>query len=192
MNRTFIKANVGLLLIALPIPLLLIPARTPIGGAPGIATLVHLLSGASPGFVILIFNLFCFLLAGFFCGWKFGGQTLYAACFLSLVIEMAHRLFPAYALLMPWQQWGAQTVASILMGWGLWWAIQTGFAPAGTAALATIFKKLWHWPIIYSLWGMDFGISVATGMTMGMMTGVRTFFGACVMYLTMTILKGIL
>lgn len=184
-----LKAHLGLLLIAVPIPLLLIPAATPIGGAPGLSVLLHLLTGFAPGLLLLGINLACFLFASFVLGWRSGAKTLYAAFFLSAAVEVTHRLAPHYAIADPAMQWLAQAAASVLLGLGLAMAMEEGFAPAGTAALAASFQKLWRWPVVASLWGMDFGISAGTALAMNFLAGLRTFFGACVMYLVMLIYK---
>lgn len=180
-----LKGHFGLLLIALPIPLLLIPSATPIGGAPGLSVLLHLLTGFSPGGLLFGINLACFLFAGLVMGWSFGARTLYAAFFLSAAVEATHRLAPHYLIADEGQQWLAQAAASALIGVGLFLAFEENYAPAGTAALAASFKKLWGWPVIYSLWGIDFFISLASALRLNPITGLRTFFGACVMYLVM-------
>lgn len=176
------KAHLGLLLIALPIAVLLIPAKTPIGGAPGIAVLLHLWTGVAPGVLLFLINLACFLFATVTVGWSFGFRAMYAAIVLSVVVELTHRLLPVYSIDQAVLQWVAQFFASLLMGLGLFWAIQTNYAPAGTAALAASFEKLWHFRVVRVLWGIDFGISIVTGFSLGLETGIRTFFGACVMY----------
>lgn len=184
-----LQAHIGLLLIAVPIPLLLIPAATPIGGAPGLSVLLHLLTGLAPGLLLFLINLACFIFASCILGWRRGAKTLYAAFFLSAAVEATHRLAPHYVIGEPAMQWAAQAAASILLGIGLFMAMREEYAPAGTAALAASFEKLWRWPVIYSLWGMDFAISAGAALAIDTLTGLRTFFGACVMYLTMLVCR---
>lgn len=188
-KSSFLKGHIGLFLIGAPVALLLIPVKTPSGGAAGLGVLLHLLTGLPPGMMIFAITLFCFLSAGFVLGWKVGIKTLYAQFFLSATVDFLHTLLPHFEILTPWMQWGGQALANIVMGLGLWWAMEAGFPPAGTAALSSIFKKLWGWPVIYSMWVIDIGISLGAGFAMDLSTGLRTFFGACVMYSTMTFLK---
>lgn len=185
-----LKGHAGLFLIALAVSALLIPSATPIGGAPGLGVLLHLLTGFPPGMIILVINLFCCLFACLVQGWSYGMKTLYAAFFLSISIDLLHWLLPKYHIAGSFLPWGAQSIASLAVGLGLWWAITSDYAPAGTAALATGFQKLRGWPVIYSLWSIDLGISLGAAACINVQTGIRTFFGACVMYFLMLFLKG--
>lgn len=180
-----LKAHIGFLLMALPVALLLIPAHTPIGGAPGIAVLLHLLTGFPAGVLLFLINFACFLFAMVALGRSFGFRAIYAACFLSMVVEVARRLAPGYTIDQPIFQWIAQGFASLLMGFGLFWAIEAGYAPAGTTALAETLSRIWNFPVVWILWGIDLGVSIAAGFFLNPGAGLRTFFGACVMYVTM-------
>lgn len=176
----------GLILLAAPISTLLIPAKTAIGGAPGLGVLIHLITGISPGTIIFSINIFCFLLAGKVLGWRAGFKTLYAALFLGFFVEGLYRLLPHYQIANFWISWLTQTIASLLMGLGLWISVRAGYAPAGTTALAAVLEKKWGWPLIYSLWVMDLGISLGCFYAISLKSGVQTFYGASIMYLTMT------
>lgn len=175
-------AHIGLLLVAAPIPLLLFPCKTPVGGVPGLASLLFFCTGWPPGIIMLALNLATLALAAATIGIRHSGRSLYAALVLALVVEGLYRVFPLPIVAGgPWP-WVMQTIAAIMMGAGLATAVAAGYAPAGTAILSVILNRYTGIRTVIWMTAMDVAIAAATTIWINAFTGVRTLVGIGLMY----------
>lgn len=181
-KHPLLTAHIGLLLLALPIPLLLFPSKTPIGGVPGLAALLFFLTGWSPGLITLVLFLLCFLLAQVTLGSKRTLQSIYASTLLSLLVEGIYRLCPLTPVEHPYLAWPMQTLAAGLMGIGLLLTVKADYPPAGTAVLSVILSKFTPLGVLFWLIVFDLAIALATAIWMDWLTAARTLFGIVLMY----------
>ena len=77
--KKFIMINIGLILLSGGLYFFLIPSNLAVGGTTGLAMVIsNLIPSISYSLILIILNVFLFILAFVVLGKEFGGYTLYS------------------------------------------------------------------------------------------------------------------
>lgn len=182
MKHRLLRAHIGLLLVAIPIPLLLFPSKTPVGGVPGFASFLFFCTGWPPGAIMLALNLATLGLTAVTIGIRHSGRSLYAALVLAVIVEGLYRLVPLPVVTTGLWPWIMQAAAAIIMGSGLAIAVAADYSPAGTAILSVILNHYTGIRTVIWMAAMDAMIAIVTAIWISVSAGARTLVGITLMY----------
>jgi len=93
--KDYIIITFGLTLIAIGIHFFLVPHNLAAGGLTGLAMIInHYIPNLSIGIIMLIGNIFFFVIGFIFIGKAFGTKTIYSSLMLSVIISLLEKIAP--------------------------------------------------------------------------------------------------
>lgn len=175
--KRFIIINAGLLIMALGLVIFLEPAKLAVGGVMGLAMVIReYIPSIDLGILMLIFNVFLFILAFFMIGKSFGGYTIYCSIALSFMTSFLTRIFGSTNLF-PDDLMVTLFVGILVQGVGMAMVFSQNASTGGTDIVAKILNKYTHIEIGKSLFLSDALITVAAGIAFEPRLGMYAFLG---------------
>ncbi len=92
----YLLMAVGTALYAVALEAFLLPNHVSPGGVTGLASLVNYLVGLPTGLITILLNLPLFVWGGIKLGWRFLRRTAFATLLMSVFIDIADKVVPAY------------------------------------------------------------------------------------------------
>lgn len=178
--KTFLLINFGLLITALGTHFFLIPSDLAAGGVTGLAIIINdLLPQLPVGLIMIIFNVFLFVLAFVIIGKEFGGLTIYNSLLLSALIYLFELTFPMDAPLI--NNLLVNLIYGILIcsaGMGI--IFNQNASTGGTDIIAKIISKFTHLDIGKSLFIADSVVIIGAIAVLGIEIGLYSLLGVLI------------
>lgn len=177
--KRFFKINIGLITIALGLYFFLMPSNLATGGATGLSIVLSHLIPIPMGIILGIINVFLFILAFTILGRDFGGYTLYASLFLSLIITVLESIVPMNKPLTD-DLFINLVFGVFIIGAGMGVVFNQNASTGGTDIIAKIINKYTHIDMGKSLLMSDFLISLFAGFVFGPKLGMYALLGTVI------------
>lgn len=175
--KKFLSINVGILFLTVALFFFLLPSKLAVGGVTGFAMVLHHYLPIIPiGGIMLVANLFLFLLAFIFLGKEFGGYTIYASLALSGLITVMERFFPNQMPIVD-DLLINLLYGIIIAGMGMGIIFYQNASTGGTDIIAKIINKYAGIDIGKSLLMSDFIIVLLATITFGPQLGMYALLG---------------
>lgn len=170
--REYVVITSGIIILALALHFFLIPNDIAAGGVMGIAMIINrFFNVIDVGAVMLILNIFLFIVAFTALGSGFGVKTIYASLGLSGIIWAMERIYPVNKPLTD-DLLLAAIVGTIISGLGMAVIFNRNASTGGTDIIAKIFNKYFHIDIGKSLLITDFVVTLLAALTFGVERGL--------------------
>ncbi|MDP4145073.1 MAG: YitT family protein [Bacillota bacterium] len=164
--KEYLLITIGFLIVALAIRFFLEPNKIAGGGVMGIAIILNdLIPSVSVGLLMLIMNVFLFVLALIVIGSKFGGKTIYSALGLSGSLWLMDKYIVAGPITSNILL--ATIFGTFMSGIGMGIVFNQNASTGGTDIIAKILNKFVHIDIGKALLLVDFSITLFAGATLG-------------------------
>ncbi len=175
--KEFLFVNIGVIIMTTGFYFFLVPANLVVGGASGLAIVLNTVFKFLPVSAILfILNLICFVLGVVLLGRAFGGYTLYASMFFSLVVWVFETLFPMDKPLT--DDMFINLIFGIMIGGiGHGLVLNQNASTGGTDIVGKIFEKYTRFSLGMGLIISDGIITIAAGLTYGAKLGLYALLG---------------
>ncbi|MHC1685758.1 MAG: YitT family protein [Clostridiaceae bacterium] len=170
--RRFFMTTIGVLVLALSIIFFTKPNRIAAGGISGIAIIVNSIFPHIPvGLLMLVMDIFLFIIAFVTLGSKFGGISIYASITLSLITWIFEKILPP-GIAVTNDILLATIFGTLLSGVGLGIIFNQNASTGGTDILAKILNKFGHINIGKALLLVDLIVTIFGGITFGAELGM--------------------
>lgn len=179
-TKEYVLITLGIFLVAVGIYYFLVPSNLAAGGVSGLAIVINQYFPYIPvGLLMLVMNIFLFIIAFLVLGSNFGAKTIYASLGLSGIIWIMEKFYPATKPLT--DDLFLQLLFGILIaGIGMGIVFNQNASTGGTDIIAKIINKFFHLDIGKSLLLADFLITLAAGFTFGAKTGMYALLGVTI------------
>lgn len=175
--KRFFIINAGLFIMALGLVIFLEPAKLAVGGVMGLSMVIRAyIPSIDLGLLMLIFNVFLFILAFFMIGKSFGGYTIYCSVALSFMTSVLTRIYGSTNLF-PDDLMVTLFIGILVQGVGMAMVFSQNASTGGTDIVAKILNKYTHIEIGKSLFLSDALITVAAGIAFETRLGMYAFLG---------------
>lgn len=175
--KRFFIINAGLFIMALGLVIFLEPAKLAVGGVMGLSMVIRAyIPSIDLGLLMLIFNVFLFILAFFMIGKSFGGYTIYCSVALSFMTSVLTRIYGSTNLF-PDDLMVTLFIGILVQGVGMAMVFSQNASTGGTDIVAKILNKYTHIEIGKSLFLSDALITVAAGIAFEARLGMYAFLG---------------
>jgi uncharacterized membrane-anchored protein YitT (DUF2179 family) len=170
--REYFLITIGVILVSLSLELFLAPNNIAAGGVSGIAIIInHFVPNLQIGLLMLIMNVFLFIIAFIIIGNKFGGKTIYASLALSGIIWVmdkmdVSRYVVTKDLLL------ATVFGTFMSGIGMAIVFNQNASTGGTDIIAKILNKFIHLDMGKALLSVDFIVVLFTLASFGAEVGM--------------------
>lgn len=174
----------GVLILAFATRLFLSPHNIAGGGVLGIAIVVksvffNNVSFVTLGLLMLIMNVFLFIIAFIVIGGRFGAKTIYSSVSLAGAIWILEKVIePSYVLTNNLML--ATIFGTLLSGVGMGIVFNQNASTGGTDILAKIVNKFFHFDIGKSLLMVDFLVTVSAGIAFGADIGMYSLLSVMI------------
>ncbi len=175
--KDYIIITFGLILIAIGIHFFLVPHNLAAGGLTGLAMVInHYIPNLSIGIIMLIGNIFFFVIGFIFIGKAFGTKTIYSSLMLSVIISILEKVAPISKTIS--QDILINLIFGILIGAiGMAIVFNRNASTGGTDIPAKILNKYAHLEIGKGLLIIDFSITLLAVIAFGATTGMYALLG---------------
>lgn len=178
--KSFLLITIGFLFVAVALEFFLVPNKIAAGGVAGIAIIINNIFPQLPvGFLMLIMNLFLFIVAFLVIGNKFGAKSIYSSLGLSGVMWLMEKLpesiFPHSAATT--DPLLAVIFGTLISGVGMAIVFYQNASTGGTDIIAKILNKFFHIDIGKSLLTVDFIVTMFCGKYIGWNIGMYALIG---------------
>lgn len=137
--KEYLLTTIGIALTAIALEYFFFPCDIAAGGVSGIGLVVNKLLGLDTSMVVLILNIFLFILAFVVLGKGFGAKSIYATIMLSVFMWIIERYFTPGVLTE--NMFLASFFGSIILGMGAAIVFHQGASTGGTSIIAAIISK---------------------------------------------------
>ncbi|MEN8076768.1 YitT family protein [Clostridioides difficile] len=137
--KEYLLTTIGIALTAIALEYFFFPCDIAAGGVSGIGLVVNKLLGLDTSMVVLILNIFLFILAFVVLGKGFGAKSIYATIMLSVFMWVIERYFTPGVLTE--NMFLASFFGSIILGMGAAIVFHQGASTGGTSIIAAIISK---------------------------------------------------
>lgn len=175
MNKNVVKEYVlitaGVILVALAMEYFFIPNNIAAGGVTGLAIVItNYIPALTPGPIVLIIEMFLYVVAIIFIGGKFGGKTIYASLCMSSTMWIIEKFFNPFSLTNDLII--ATIFGTLLSAVGISIVFNANASTGGTDIIAKILNKFFHIDIGKALLGVDFIVTLLGALTFGLDIGL--------------------
>lgn len=158
--KNFLLISMGATLLAAGVALFMLPAKIATGGTPGMAMIVHYISGLSTGQAMALINI-PLLLAGFkFIDLRFALRTVYAIALISALVDL-------FTMQLNLQITDSLLLSAIygggLIGAGVGLVLKGNASAGGTTIIARIIASHFHLKPAQVILVLDVLIVIAVG-----------------------------
>lgn len=137
--KEYLLTTLGIALTAIALEYFFFPGDIAAGGVSGIGLVINKLVGLDTSVVVLILNIFLFVLAFLVLGKSFGSKSIYATIMLSVFMWIIERFFNPGVLTE--NMFLASFFGSIILGMGAAIVFHQGASTGGTSIIAAIISK---------------------------------------------------
>ncbi len=177
MIKDYLNITLGLIFIAVGINFFLIPHNLAAGGLSGLAMVInHYFPAVGVGIIMIIGDMFFFIIGFIFIGKSFGVKTVYSSLMLSTMISLLEWAIPMSEPI------SNDILISLIFGillsaLGMAIVFNRGAATGGTDIPAKILNKYAHLDIGKGLLIIDFMVTILAAITFGITTGLYAILG---------------
>lgn len=169
--KEFIIITVGFILCSIAVEYFYVPVHINGGGITGIAIVINYHMPSLPiGMLMMIMNVFLFIIGFRFIGGNFGAKTIYASLGTSGAIWIIEAFFKPHVLT-PDVLLSA-IIGTLILGLGLGIVFSQNASTGGTDIVAKILNKYFHLELGKSMQAVDFCVVILTGITFGIATAL--------------------
>lgn len=175
--KEYIILTLGVWFIACAITFFLVPHNLAAGGLSGLAMVInYYIPALNVGIIMIIGDIFFFILGFIFIGKSFGIKTIYCSLLLSTTISLLEWLIP---MAEPISQdiFLSLIIGVLLTAFGMAIVFNHGGATGGTDIPAKILNKYFHIEIGKGLLIIDFIVTLLALVTFGATTGLYAILG---------------
>ena len=178
--KSFIRMNIGLIVVALGLHVFLMPSDLAAGGVAGASMVIHKLVPRLPvGVIMLMFNAVLFVLAFMTLGSRFSGFTIYNSLMLSALISGLEIIMPISQPLV--DNLSLSLVYGIVIqAVGMAIVFNEGASTGGTDIIAAIINKYISIDIGKALFMSDFIIAIGAALVFNLELGLYAFLGTII------------
>lgn len=170
--KSYLFITFGFIIVALSAELFLIPNHIAGGGVMGIAIVLNSIFVKLPvGLIMIVINIFLFIIAIIFIGTKFGIKTIYAGMGVSGTILLFEKLFPN-GISITSNLVLASVFGTLISGLGMGIVFNENASTGGTDITAKLMNKYLKFDIGKALLLVDAIITLAGGITFGAERGL--------------------
>lgn len=175
--KRFLIINFGIVIMALGLHIFIVPANLAIGGVTGLGLVIKAyLPEMNLGVLMMVFNIFLFIMAFLFIGKDFGGYTIYASLSLSGVMAILEAFYPITNPVTNDLMLGI-LFGTIIPAIGMAIIFYQNASTGGTDIVAKIINKYTGIEIGKALFLSDALITVAAAFTFNITIGMYAFLG---------------
>ncbi|WP_206872083.1 YitT family protein [Clostridium zeae] len=190
MMRTFKKylyITIGVFLITISLEYFFFPNDIAAGGVSGLAIVINAITGISVGTLMIIFNIFLFIIAFIFIGGGFGAKSIYATFALSGLLWLFDTFIGPKAFTENYIL--VVVFGSAIQAVGIAIIFNQNASTGGTSIIAKILNKYFHIDIGKALLISDFIVTLLAIYAFGADKGM---FGLISVYLTGTLVDSVI
>lgn len=140
--KEYFLTTLGIALTAIALEYFFFPCDIAAGGVSGIGLVINKLIGLDTSVVVLVLNVFLFILAFIVLGKSFGAKSIYATIMLSVIMWIIERFFTPQVLTE--NMFLASFFGSVILGMGAAIVFNQGASTGGTSIIAAIISKFTH------------------------------------------------
>ncbi len=175
--KRFVLINVGLLIMALSFILFLQPSELAVGGVMGLSMVIqHYLPFVNIGVLMLVFNVFLFIIAFLFIGKDFGGYTIYCSFAISFMLGLLEK-YIHIAVIFPDDMLMTLLVGILIQGVGMALVFYQNASTGGTDIVAKVINKYTGMNIGTALFLSDAVVTILAAIAFDIRTGIYAFVG---------------
>lgn len=172
--KEYLLTTLGIALTAIALEYFFFPCDIAAGGVSGIGLVINKLLGLDTSMVVLILNVFLFILAFLVLGKSFGAKSIYATIMLSVFMWVIERYFTPGILTE--NVFLASFFGSIILGMGAAIVFHQGASTGGTNIIAAIISKFTPIGIGISVLLTDSFVCILAISVFGVDKGLFGFF----------------
>jgi len=172
--KEYLLTTLGIALTAIALEYFFFPADIAAGGVSGIGLVINKLLGLDTSVVVLVLNIFLFILAFFVLGKSFGAKSIYATIMLSVFMWIIEKFFTPGILTE--NMFLASFFGSIILGMGAAIVFHQGASTGGTSIIAAIISKFTPIGIGTSVLLTDSSVCILAISVFGVDKGLFGFF----------------
>ena len=172
--KEYLLTTIGIALTAIALEYFFFPADIAAGGVSGIGLVINKLIGLDTSIVVLVLNVFLFILAFLVLGKSFGAKSIYATIMLSVFMWIIEKFFTPGTLTE--NMFLASFFGSIILGMGAAIVFHQGASTGGTSIIAAIISKFTPIGIGISVLLTDSSVCIFAISVFGVDKGLFGFF----------------
>lgn len=172
--KEYLLTTIGIALTAIALEYFFFPADIAAGGVSGIGLVINKLVGLDTSVVVLVLNIFLFILAFLVLGKSFGAKSIYATIMLSVFMWIIEKFFTPGILTE--NMFLASFFGSIILGMGAAIVFHQGASTGGTSIIAAIISKFTPIGIGISVLLTDSSVCILAISVFGVDKGLFGFF----------------
>ena len=172
--KEYLLTTIGIALTAIALEYFFFPSDIAAGGVSGIGLVINKLIGLDTSIVVLVLNIFLFILAFLVLGKSFGAKSIYATIMLSVFMWIIERFFTPGVLTE--NMFLASFFGSIILGMGAAIVFHQGASTGGTSIIASIISKFTPIGIGISVLLTDSFVCILAISVFGVDKGLFGFF----------------
>ncbi len=172
--KEYLYITIGIALTAIALEYFFFPNDIASGGVSGIGLVVNTVTGIETSVIVLVLNIFLFILAFFILGKSFGSKSLYATIMLSVFMWIIENILQPQNITD--NMFLASFFGSAILAMGAAIVFNEGASTGGTSILAAIINKYTHVGIGISLLIVDSLVSMMAIGVFGIDKGLFGFF----------------
>lgn len=172
--KEYLLTTIGIALTAIALEYFFFPADIAAGGVSGIGLVINKVIGLDTSVVVLVLNIFLFILAFLVLGKSFGAKSIYATIMLSAFMWIIEKFFTPGILTE--NMFLASFFGSIILGMGAAIVFHQGASTGGTSIIAAIISKFTPIGIGISVLLTDSSVCILAISVFGVDKGLFGFF----------------
>ncbi|MBU3129535.1 YitT family protein [Clostridium tagluense] len=178
--KEFVLINIGMIMVSAGMYFFLMPNNLATGGANGLAIVINkFIGGLSVGWIMIIINLFLFVIAFIIIGKSFGGKSVYASFGVSGIIIVFQKFIPIKNPLTG--DIFLELVFGILIsGIGMAIVFNQNASTGGTDILAKILNKYFHINLGKGVLMCDLIITIMAAFAFGIKLSLYAMLGVII------------
>ena len=179
--KEYLLTTIGIALTAIALEYFFFPSDIAAGGVSGIGLVINKLIGLDTSIVVLVLNIFLFILAFLVLGKSFGAKSIYATIMLSVFMWIIEKFFTPGILTE--NMFLASFFGSIILGMGAAIVFHQGASTGGTSIIAAIISKFTPIGIGISVLLTDSFVCILAISVFGVDKGLFGFFSVILIVL---------
>ena len=172
--KEYLLTTIGIALTEIALEYFFFPSDIAAGGVSGIGLVINKLLGLETSMVVLVLNIFLFILAFLVLGKSFGAKSIYATIMLSVFMWIIEKFFTPGILTE--NMFLASFFGSIILGMGAAIVFHQGASTGGTSIIAAIISKFTPIGIGISVLLTDSFVCILAISVFGVDKGLFGFF----------------
>lgn len=169
--KEYLIITLGFILVSLAVQYFYVPAKITGGGVTGIAMIINSYWHSLPiGMLMMIMNVFLFIIGFLIIGGNFGAKTIYASLGLSGSMWLIEIFMKPHSLTNDVLL--SAIIGTLLLGTGLGIVFSQNASTGGTDIIAKILNKFFHLDMGRSMQMVDFLVVILAGLTFGIATAL--------------------